>query len=105
TFAVDTISNGSITATATETADESANPPEDDITVNAGVTVQSTGGDVTFVSGDSIITQPGSVIQAAGAINLTIGNGDTDNDAVFNLQGTLIAGTINFTATGTIYFD
>src|SRR5262249_10172902 len=40
-----------------------------------------------------------------GAINLSIGNGDTDNDAAFHLAGTLSAATISVTSTQTIYLD
>jgi hypothetical protein len=109
TFAVNTTSAGTITATTTETGSEAGSPlppPDDDLTVNSGVTVRSTGGDVTFNSGDSIVLQVGSVVQSdTGAVNLTIGIGDNDNDAVFVLNGTINAGTLNLTASGNIYLD
>jgi hypothetical protein len=109
TFAVDTTSAGTITATTTETAGETVTPlppPDDDITVNTNVTVESTGGDVDFTSADSIITQSGSVLKSdSGAVNLTAGMGDTDNDAAFHLQGTISAATINVSSPGTIYLD
>jgi|GEM_PF-3770755 len=92
-FAVNTTSAGTLTVTTTETAVEMG-PPEDDITVNSGVIVQSTGGDVDFTSGDSIILQSTSqVISLTGAVNFIAGMGDTDNDASVTLNGTISAST------------
>ncbi len=103
TFAVNTTSSGTISATTTETGSENVTPlppPDDDLTVNSGVTLQSTGGDVDLTSGDSIIEQPGSVLKANGTVNTTVGMGDNDNDAFFEAPVVL---TID--ATGTITVD
>ncbi|MDB5307830.1 MAG: repeat protein, partial [Gemmataceae bacterium] len=105
TFAVDTTSVGTITGTTTETAVETVGTPEDDITVNAGVTVLSTGGDVVFTSGDSIVAQTGSLLKSgAGTVILTAGVGDLDNDASLTLNGTIV-GNLSVTQTGNIYLD
>jgi hypothetical protein len=97
TFAVNTTSSGTITVTTTETATETTTslpPPDDDITVNAGVTVESTAGDVNFTAGDSITMAAGSVVQSdTGALTFKAGIGDVDNDAVLNLLGTLSSST------------
>jgi uncharacterized repeat protein (TIGR01451 family) len=104
TFAIDTSSNGSYSATTTETATENVTPlppPDDDITVNSGVTVQSVNGDVTFTAGDSITLQAGSTVQAntaTGTASLTAGSGDVDNDAVLTLHGTINGFNIFLTA-------
>src|SRR5262249_17824666 len=101
TFAINTSSSGSITANATESA-----ATDDDVSVNAGITVESTGGDVDFNAGDSIRTAPGSVIKSdSGAINLSVGVGDTDGIGAFFLQGTLDAATVNLTSPFDIYLD
>src|SRR5439155_2937442 len=52
TFAVDTTSAGDLLATAVETNDPGTFA--DKLTVNAGVTVRSTGGNVTLQAGDDV---------------------------------------------------
>jgi hypothetical protein len=93
TFAVNDTSSGTITAATVETATETGTPlppPDDDLTVNSGITVESTGGDVNLTSGDSILIQSGSTIKSdTGAVNLTAGMGDNDNDATLELNGTI----------------
>jgi hypothetical protein len=96
TFAVNDTSSGTITATTTETASETVTPlppPDDDITVNSGVTVESTGGDIVFTSGDSIVAQSSSLVKSdTGAVNLQAGVGDNDNDATLELNGAVSSG-------------
>ena len=108
TIAVNTSSSGTYSMTTTETASEATTPlppPDDDITVNAGVTVESTGGDVDLTSGDGIVTQAGSLLKSdAGAVNLSIGVGDDDNDAALTLNGT-ISGNLRITSPGDIILD
>ena len=93
TFAVNTTSAGTLTATTTETGSETVTPlgpPDDDLTVNSGVTVESTGGNVNLTSGDSIVLQAGSLVKSdVGTITLMAGVGDVDNDAQMILLGTL----------------
>jgi hypothetical protein len=102
TFAATTTSSGTLTATSTETATETTTPlpsPDDDITVNNTVTVESTGGDVVFVSGDGITLEAGSTVKSdTGAVDLTVGQGDNDNDASLELSGTIDTVT-NFSVT------
>jgi len=93
TFAVNTTSAGDLSATAMETASESGGP-EDDITVNSGITVSSTAGSVTFMAGDSINMLAGSTVSAFVAVSLTAGVGDTDTDASMTLNGNITAPTI-----------
>jgi hypothetical protein len=107
TFAVNTTTSGTLTATTTETAGETTTPlppPDDDITVNSGVTVESTGGDVVFTSGDGITLQSGSLVKSdTGTVALTAGMGDNDNDAALNLSGTIsTAANFNLTSSGDI---
>ena len=69
-------SAGTISTTTVETASETGTPlppPDDDITVNSGVTVESTGGNVDFTSGDSIVIQAGATVKSdTGSINLVV---------------------------------
>jgi hypothetical protein len=108
TFAVNTMSAGGLSAATTETATETSTPlppPDDDITVNSGVTVESTGGDVSFTSADSVVLQPGSVVKSdSGNVSLTAGSGDNDNDASASLNGTVQApgGNVTISSPGDV---
>jgi hypothetical protein len=108
TFAINDTSSGTITATTTETGGESVPagqlpPPDDNLTVNMNVTVESTGGDVDFTSGDSIITLSGSLVKSdTGAVNLSAGMGDNDADAMLDLGGSLSGASINLSSPGDI---
>jgi hypothetical protein len=64
---------GDINLTAAETAS-----PGDDLTVDPGITVQSTGGNVTLQAGDNVLLKPASVVQASGTVTLDLGFGDLD---------------------------
>jgi hypothetical protein len=64
----------------------------ENITVNAGVTIQTTTGNLVLEAGDQIILQPGSIVQAAATeVILRSGLGDTDNTGGMTLNGTLRA--------------
>src|SRR5207248_7834040 len=90
-------SAGTLTATATETAPPT--PGLDNITVNAGVTVESTGGDVVFQAGDDITVNATAVVQAlSGNIDFRTGFGDNDGEGVMALNGTVAANA----ATGSV---
>src|SRR5205823_5373138 len=90
TFAINTTSAGTLTATATETVPPT--PNVDNITVNAGITVQSTGGDVVFQAGDNIvINATAQVLAPAGNISFTSGFGDNDGEGAQTLDGTISA--------------
>jgi hypothetical protein len=106
TFAIDDTSSGTFTATTTETASESSTtlpPPDDDLTVNSGVTVESTGGDVVLISGDSIVTQAGSLVKSdTGKVNLTVGISDNDNDATLELSGGISSTNVTLSSPGDI---
>lgn len=110
TFAVTTTSAGTLSAATSETASETTTPlppPDDDITVNPGVTVQSTGGDVYLRSADGVIVNNTSrVLAPSGNISLSSGdngmflNGasrDNDNDAAMVLSGVVAASSGNGT--------
>ena len=58
TFAIDFTSAGTVTATATETNDPGTFA--DVLTVNAGITVQSTGGNVVLQAGDDVVLGAGA---------------------------------------------
>jgi hypothetical protein len=91
---------GTLSATTIETASETGTPlppPDDDVTVNSGVMVESTGGNVSFTSADGISLQSASVVKSdTGNVSLSAGSGDNDNDASWALNGSLEApnGTI-----------
>ena len=65
--------------------------PGDDLTVNSGVTVQSTGSSVTLLAGDNVVIQSGSTIAAASTIAITANGNDDPNGATVTVAGTLIA--------------
>ena len=76
TFAVNTVTAGDATYTATEAVGAG-----DDITVNAGITVESTGGNLTLLAGDNIVLNNTSTVKASTAgktITLTAASGDLD---------------------------
>src|SRR5207302_515706 len=85
-----TASAGTLTATATEIVPPT--PNVDNITVNAGITVQSTGSDVIFQAGDNIvINATAQVLAPAGNISFTSGFGDNDGEGAQTLDGTISA--------------
>ncbi|MFL5329457.1 MAG: hypothetical protein ACJ8C4_11135 [Gemmataceae bacterium] len=84
-FVANTISAGTLTATAGETADSPVFA--DDLSVNAGITVESTGGDVILQAGDDIILNALSLVKAdlAGStVTLSAGFGDTDGSGAIS---------------------
>ena len=85
-FFVDTTSAGTLTATAVE----DNGPNIDNISVNPGVTVTSTGGDVVFLAGDDIDIN-GTVQSLAHDVDLRAGFGDTDGEGVIDINGTVAA--------------
>jgi hypothetical protein len=68
--------------------------PGDDLSVNAGVTVQSTGSSVTLLAGDNVVIQSGSTIEAHTTIAITANGNDDPNGATVTVAGTLIAPSI-----------
>jgi hypothetical protein len=79
------------TGTLMATAPETPTPNFDNVTVNAGVTVQSTGGDVVFQAGDDIVITAGATVHASGNISLTSAFGDTDAEGAIQLNGAVVA--------------
>ena len=88
TYAFTCTSDGTLTQT---TGDN--NPAHtDNITVNAGVTVQSTGGNVVFLAGDDIvINSTAQVLAQSGNIDLPSGFNDTDNEGAITLNRTIFS--------------
>ena len=89
TIASDAITSGGFTFTATDSAGTG-----DDLTVNAGVTVQDTTGPLTLNAGDDfLVDSTSSLIADVGilTINIDFGDADTGVGGVINLQGTLTA--------------
>ncbi len=90
TFAVDMTAAGNILIQALESGVVNF----DNITVNMGVTVESTGGEVTFEAGDRIIINDMAVVTASGAggdVTFDSGFADTDTDGSMTLNGTVAA--------------
>ena len=99
TFAVDTTSPGTISATASETVPPT--PNVDNVTVNVGVTVKSTGGDVVFRAGDNVVLQSGSLVKSdTGNVTLTAGFGDNDGEAAIALNGSVFGSTVDLEPLG-----
>ena len=79
---------GDVTLTAGETNDPGIFA--DKLTVNAGVTVRSTGGNVTLQAGDDVVLNTGSLVQANTAgrtVTLTAANGDLDAEGAIVVNG------------------
>ena len=89
TFAINTTSAGTLTATATETA--APTPNTDNITVDAGISVESTGDVVFFAGDDIIIDATADVLAPAGNIDFRTGFGDNDNEGIMTIDGTVSA--------------
>ncbi len=94
TFAVNTSSVGSLLAQAIE----SVTTNFDHITVNGGVTVESTAGDVTFEAGDNVVISATATVRAnaaGGDVTLDSGFGDVDSDGSMTLDGAITANSTN----------
>ncbi len=87
----DLIMGGSISLTAGEIND--APTFADDLTVAAGVTVQSTGGSVTLLAGDDVVLNTGSKVQSSTFLYIHAGFNDLDAKGGVVLDGTLTPGT------------
>ncbi|MCG8648476.1 MAG: Ig-like domain-containing protein, partial [Pirellulales bacterium] len=85
---------GAITLTASDSA-----AAGDDLTIAAGVTVESTGSSVTLQAGDNFADTATSSIVAAStiAINIDFGNADAGVGGTADLLGTFDAGTTSVT--------
>src|SRR5207248_654185 len=84
------IGAGNFTLTVAETNDPAT--AADDLTVLAGVTVQSTGGAVTLNAGDDVIVQAGATVRAAGLLTVRGGFNDLDSRGCVQNLGSLIGG-------------
>ncbi len=70
--------------------------PNDSLTVNGGVTVESTGGNVTLSAGNNLILQTGSTIKSdGGQVTLKLGNNNINA-----ISDGAIAGTVDQGGTG-----
>jgi hypothetical protein len=111
-YASNDVQAASIAATTTESSNESGGP-EDNITVEPNVTVESTelfpsAGNITFTAADSVVTKAGSVVKADyGDLTITGGSGDTDNDAGISLSGSISApaGSVTISVAGNVCFN
>ena len=86
TAATNVTASGNVALTAIDSA-----AAGDDLTVNSGVTVQSTGGDVTLRGGDDVELQSGSTVAAAGKVTIEGDFGDADPGvgSTIDILGTL----------------
>ncbi|QEG38732.1 dockerin type I domain-containing protein [Roseimaritima ulvae] len=76
TVAADVIAPGPVTLTASETAG-----PGDDLTVNTGVTIESTGASVLLRAGDNVNVASGATVKAATSVTITANFSDDAGDA------------------------
>jgi hypothetical protein len=87
TFAVNTSSALDMLASAVETNDPGVFA--DKLTVNAGVTVRSTAGNVTLEAGDDIVLNAGSLVKSdSGSVTLAAAFGDLDSEGGIAGNGT-----------------
>lgn len=94
TFAVDTTSSDSLVVHASESV------TNEDITVNAGVMLESTGGDLFLESAGRITVQASATLNTdTKNVGLTVGQGDVDLDAAVTVIGTITsARNVNITS-------
>ena len=86
TASSDVTASGDITLTATDSVGTG-----DDLTVNSGAMIQSTGGDVTLRGGDDIFLFAGSTLDASGTVTISGDYGNADPSGT----GILIAATVH----------
>lgn len=87
-FGVNTTSAGTLTAVAGESVGAG-----DDVTLNAGVTVRSTGGNTILRAGDDVVLLAGALAQSdIGDVTLDAGFGDADGLGAIQLAGSILAG-------------
>src|SRR6185503_3719187 len=86
---------GAITLTASETDGAAL---ADDLTINAGVTVRSTGNTVTLRAGDDVTWTATSAVRAATNATITAGFGDLDDAGSINGAGLVTASTVDLNA-------
>ena len=93
TIAANLTAAGAILVTAGEISDSPGFA--DDLTVNSGISVTSTGSSVTLEAGDDILISGGvaSQIEGATTVTLTAANGDLDNHGGVTLDGSLVGPT------------
>ncbi len=100
TVDINTTTAGTLTLTAGETGDGGVFA--DDLTVNAGVTVRSTGADVVLNAGDDVVL--GGSVVALTTVTIRAGSGDLDaGGSVADANGGLVnvsAATLDVTAIG-----
>ena len=90
TVAANMTASGDITLTAGEISDSPTFA--DALTVNGGVTVRSTAGNVTLRAGDDVCLLAGSTVTAFAAVNIIAGFGDLDSYGNAKLLGTINTG-------------
>jgi hypothetical protein len=97
TFAVNTSSQGALTATVTENGGGTSGV--DNIVVNADVNVASLSGSVTLLAGDDVTINAGATMSASGALSIQVdsGNNDTGTGGVAALNGNVAASSITVT--------
>lgn len=96
TFAINTSSVGPLSALAGESLP--AAPGVDNVTVNAGVTVQSTNSGIIFWAGDDVVINSTATVQAGGNIDFQTGFNDNDSEGTMTLNGAVVANN----STGTV---
>ncbi|MBI3312708.1 MAG: S-layer family protein [Candidatus Omnitrophica bacterium] len=101
TIAADMIQAATINLTAGESG-----AAGDDLTINAGVTVNSTGDAVTLRAGDDVIFGAGSDVKSdTSSTTLTAGFGDTDGLGSISAGGLVSASTTAFLSAVTSIID
>ncbi|MCU0878232.1 MAG: Ig-like domain-containing protein, partial [Pirellulaceae bacterium] len=100
TIAANAITSGGMTYTASDSA-----AAGDDLTVNAGVTVQDTTAALTMNGGDNVTFNTGSVVRAFTALSINgdaLGGGVADPGvgSIMSLFGTIQSDTSGITITG-----
>jgi hypothetical protein len=97
TFAVNTSSQGGLTAAVSENG--AATSGVDNIVVNAGVTLASLASGLTLLAGDDVTINAGATLSANGAISIKVdsGNNDVGVGGVATLNGGVFGTSITVT--------
>src|SRR5690606_19354074 len=95
-FLIDTMT----VANAAYLAEDTSDAPDlnDDLTINAGVTVEVTAGDLTLIAGDDIVIGTGAEASASGAVSLVAGFGDLDGGGGIVINGTVSGNPVDLAA-------
>ncbi len=95
TIAANSSSTGSTTLTASETVPAA---PGDDLTIDSGVTVNVSAGDLFLLAGDDVVLQSGAQATAADRVDVNAAFGDNDGAGGIDSHGSVSGNLVSFAA-------